>query len=52
LTAKLHSLHVKELESGVRVGNFGKIGVESESDILPPTPQPCSPGFLEANNTG
>jgi len=44
LTAKFNSLYVKEsgvgnfenLVSGV--GNFFK----SESDILPPTPQPCS----------
>ena len=34
-TAKFHSIDVEESESGV-----GKIA-KSESDILPPTPQPC-----------
>jgi len=36
LTAKFHSLYVKESGWGVGVGNFGK----TESDILPSTPQP------------
>jgi len=40
LTAKFHSLYVKE--SGVEVGNFGKVGIGTfvKSDILPPTPEP------------
>jgi len=39
LTAKLHSHYVKE--SGVGVGNLERSELESESDILSPTPQPC-----------
>ena len=38
LTAKFHSLCVKESES--------KILERSESDILPPAPQPCEKGPL------
>jgi len=62
VTAKFHSLYVKQSEreseilerpeSGV--GNFGKAeseilersDLESESDILPPTPRPCCEGIL------
>jgi len=47
-TAKLHSIYVKM--SGVGNGNFDKVGagvgvrhfgIVGETDILPPTPQPC-----------
>jgi len=36
LTAKFHSLYVEESESGI----LERSELESESDILPPTPQP------------
>ena len=50
LTSKCHSLYVKEWEAESAFGgghfgkvearNFGKVGLESESNILPATPQP------------
>ena len=54
LTAKFHSFYVKESELEILERSESEIleALESESDILPTTPQPCLSGCWRCNAIG